>query len=323
MLENLRAKMGRARPEYIVVFLLIAILGLLNVLEFDQRAFLNFYFLPVVLAGYLLGRSGGVMTAVAAIAVVVWFAVTNESSLMGGGDQLDKWVDITLWGGFLVLTGAAIGHLYELRDHAFKDVQQAYQGVLEILVKFIDTADRYTEAHSVRVSILATEIARQMSLPESDIEDIRVAALLHDVGKLDVSIDVIRKAGKLNDDEWTELRTHPERGAKLIESVGGMLSNAVPIILFHHEQYGGGGYYEREGKQIPLGSRIIAVADSFDAMTTDRPYQKARQTWEALEIIQNGAGTQFDPEVVEAFSEVMRRRPAGVERITAETTRLH
>jgi putative nucleotidyltransferase with HDIG domain len=323
MLDDLRSKLGKARPEYVVVFLLIAILGLLNVLSFDQGAFLNFYFLPVVLAGYLLGRAGGVMTAVAAIAVVVWFAVTNETVLMGGGSQVDKWVDVTLWGGFLVLTGGAIGHLYEKRDEAFRDVQRAYQGVLEILVKFIDTADRYTEAHSVRVSILSTEIARQMSLPEGDIEDIRVAALLHDVGKLDVSIDVIRKAGKLNDEEWTELRSHPEKGAKLIESMGGMLSNAVPIILFHHEQYGGGGYYEREGEQIPLGSRIIAVADSFDAMTTDRPYQKARQTWEALEIIQNGAGTQFDPQVVDAFSEVMRRRPAGVQRITAETTKLH
>ena len=132
-----------------------------------------------------------------------------------------------------------------------------------------------------------------------------------------------RAAELVNDDEWSELKTHPQKGAKLIESMGGMLSNAVPIILFHHEQYSGGGYYEREGEQIPLGSRIIAVADSFDAMTTDRPYQKARQTWEALEIIQNGAGNQFDPEVVEAFSEVMRRRPAGVQRITAETTRLH
>lgn len=322
MLEQIRSKLGRARPEYIVVFLLVAILGLLNILEFDQRAFLNFYFLPVVLAGYLLGRAGGVMTAVASVAIVVLFTLTSGNVLLGSGSELDKWVDIALWGGFLVLTGGATGHLYELRDAAFKDLRQAYEGVLEILVKFIDTADRYTEAHSVRVSILSTEIARQMSLSEGDVEDVRVAALLHDVGKLDVSIDVIRKAGKLNDDEWSELKTHPQKGARLIEGMGGMLSNAVPMILFHHEQYGGGGYYEREGEQIPLGSRIIAVADSFDAMTTDRPYQQARQTWEALEIIQSGAGSQFDPDVVEAFVEVMRRRPAGVQRIAAEKKKL-
>ncbi|MFQ5743746.1 MAG: HD-GYP domain-containing protein [Acidobacteriota bacterium] len=323
MLEDLKKRLGNARPEYVIVFLLIAILGLLNVLSFQQRAFLNFYFLPVVLAGYLLGRAGGVMAAVAAISIVVWFALLRGDVLAGGERALDRWVDIALWGGFPILTGGAIGHLYEARDIAYKDLKQAYSGVLEILVKFIDTADRYTEAHSVRVSILATEIARQMSLPETDVEDVRVAALLHDVGKLDVSIDVIRKAGKLDDDEWAQLKKHPEHGANMVQSVGGMLSNAVPIILFHHEQYSGEGYYKRKGEQIPLGSRIIAVADAYDAMTTDRPYQKARQTWEALEIIKNGAGGHFDPKVVEAFSEVMRRRPAGVQRVAAEHTKLH
>lgn len=323
MANDFRGMLGRARPEYVIVFLLIAILGVLNFLEFDQRAFLNFYFLPVVLAGYLLGKAGGVMSAVAAISIVVLYALNDDQILTGGGTSMDRWVDIALWGGFLILTGGALGHLYEARDIAFKDLKKAYSGVLEILVKFIDTADRYTEAHSVRVSILSTEIARQMSLSEAEIEDIRVAALLHDVGKLDVSIDVIRKAGKLDDTEWQQLKSHPEKGAKLVEGLGGMLSNAVPIILFHHEQYSGEGYYKRKGDQIPLGSRIIAVADAFDAMTTDRPYQKARQTWEALEIIQNGAGSHFDPDVVDAFAEVMRRRPAGVQRITAETTKLH
>lgn len=321
MMENLRARLGAARPEYIVVFLLIAILGLLNWLQFPQRAFLNFYYLPVVLAGYLLGRRGGVLTAAAAISVVVLFAMNSDTALSGGISEQDKWIDITLWGSFLVLTGAALGHLYEARNSAFRDLKQAYDGILEILVKFIDTADRYTEAHSVRVSILSTEIARQLSLSEDDVENIRVAALLHDVGKLDVSIDVIRKAGKLEDDEWEQLKKHPEHGANVAESIG--LNTAVPIILFHHEQYNGNGYYGRKGEQIPLGSRIIAVADAFDAMTTDRPYQKARQTWEALEIIEKGAGTHFDPDVVTAFVEVMRRRPAGVQRVDAEVTKLH
>lgn len=324
MFESLKEKLGSARPEYIIVFLLIAILGLLNALRFEQRAFLNFYYLPVVLAGYLLGRAGGVMSAVASITVVVLYKLLNPDVLSTAGvPAMEVWVDLTLWGGFLIITGAALGHLYEARAEAYADLSKAYDGVLEILVKFIDTADRYTEAHSVRVSILSTEIARQMQLPESEIEDIRVAALLHDVGKLDVSIDVIRKAGKLDDDEWEQLKKHPEHGANIVRSVGGLLSNAVPLILFHHEQYSGNGYYKRKGSQIPLGSRIIAVADAFDAMTTDRPYQKARQSWEALEIIQGGAGDHFDPDVVEAFSEVMRRRPAGLQRVEATATKLH
>ena len=332
MMEKLSKSLGVARPEYMIVFLLIAILGLVNWFGADQRFFLNFYFLPVVFAGYTLGVRGGVMAAVASISFVLLFYLSGNSEVVpraltdGGSASLEEirawWADIALWGGFLVLSGGAVGKLYERSQLALADLRQAYSGVLEILVKFIDTADRYTEAHSVRVSILSTEIARELSLSEEDIENIRVAALLHDVGKLDVSIDVIRKAGKLDDNEWEQLKKHPEHGANIVEQMGGMLSNAVPIILFHHEQFNGNGYYGRKGEQIPLGARIIAVADAFDAMTTDRPYQKARQTWEAFEIIEKGKGEHFDPRIVEAFSSVMRRRPEGVQRVQQEATRL-
>jgi putative nucleotidyltransferase with HDIG domain len=304
---------------------------LVNWFGADQRFFLNFYFLPVIVAGYTLGVRGGAMAAAASISFVLLFYLVGNADLVpralpdGSGASLSEirawWADIALWGGFLILSGSAVGKLYERSNLALADLRQAYSGVLEILVKFIDTADRYTEAHSVRVSILSTEIARELSLPERDIEDIRVAALLHDVGKLDVSIDVIRKAGKLDDGEWEQLKKHPEHGANIVERMGGMLSNAVPIILFHHEQFNGNGYYGRKGEQIPLGARIIAVADAFDAMTTDRPYQKARQTWEALEIIEKGKGEHFDPSIVEAFSSVMRRRPEGVQRVQQEAMR--
>ena len=324
MMDKLSKHMGGARPEYVIVFLLIAILGLINYVGGGQRFFLNFYFLPVVVAGYLLGIRGGVMASVASISIVVLFYQVFNRDLIPSESAAarDWWADLALWGGFLILSGGAVGKLYERADLALKDLHQAYSGVLEILVKFIDTADRYTEAHSVRVSILSTEVARELSLPEQDIEDIRVAALLHDVGKLDVSIDVIRKAGKLDDDEWEQLKKHPEHGANIVETMGGMLSNAVPIILFHHEQFNGNGYYGRKGDQIPLGARIIAVADAFDAMTTDRPYQKARQTWEALEIIEKGSGQHFDPQIVAAFASVMKRRPAGVQRVEGENTKL-
>jgi len=328
MIENLGKKLGVARPEYVIVFLLIAILALVNYIGGGQRFFLNFYFLPVVVAGYILGVRGGVMASVASISVVVLYYLVHTvgkehvAALPTAVAVREFWADVALWGSFLVLSGGAVGKLQEKSADALADLTQAYGGVLEILVKFIDTADRYTEAHSVRVSILSTEIARELSLSEGDIEDVRVAALLHDVGKLDVSIDVIRKAGKLEDDEWEQLKKHPEHGANIVETMGGMLSNAVPIILFHHEQFNGNGYYGRKGEQIPLGARIIAVADAFDAMTTDRPYQKARQTWEALEIIEKGSGEHFDPNVVGAFSSVMRRRPQGVIRGEQEETKL-
>ncbi len=324
MMEKVGRTFGSARADYVIPFLLIGILGLVNWFGAEQRFFLNFYFLPVVVAGYTLGVRGGVLTAAGGIVFVLLFYLI-KSDLVPAGPATEVrawWADIVLWASFLILTGAAVGKLYERSKTALDDLRQAYSGVLEILVKFIDTADRYTEAHSVRVSILSTEIGRELSLSEQAIEDIRVAALLHDIGKLDVSIDVIRKAGKLTDEEWEQLKRHPEHGANLVEQMGGMLSSAVPIILFHHEQYNGNGYYGRKGEQIPLGARIIAVADAFDAMTTDRPYQKARQTWEALEIIEKGKGEHFDPRVVDAFTSVMRRRPEGVVRVQRQEPRL-
>lgn len=331
MMEKLSRALGGARPEYVIVLLLIVILGLLTWLGGNQRFLLNFYFLPVILAGYTLGVRGGVLAAVASTAVVILFFLTTPTELMPRRPPLGDatiaevrvwWADIALWAGFLILSGGAVGKLYQRSSAALGDLRQAYSGVLEILVKFIDTADRYTEAHSVRVSILSTEIARELSLSEREVEDVRVAALLHDVGKLDVSMDLIRKAGKLEDEEWAQLKKHPEHGANIVEQMGGMLSNAVPIILFHHEKFNGNGYYGRKGEQIPVGARIIAVADAFDAMTTDRPYQKARQTWEALEIIENGRNEHFDPNIVDAFAAVLRRHPEGVQRVQQEQTRL-
>lgn len=316
MLSTLGKRLGRVRPEYLVVFLLIVVLGTINFLGAGQRFLLNLYFLPVILAGYLLGVRGGTLAGTASAATIGLFYLLFRPELVPATlpAKIDFWADISLWACVLVVSGATVGMLNNRATAALSDLQRAYQGVLEILVKFIDTADRYTEAHSVRVSILATEIAREMQLPDPEVEDIRVAALLHDVGKIDVSIDVIRKAGKLDDDEWNQLRKHPEHGARIVDSMGGMLKNAVPIILFHHEKFDGTGYYNRAGEQIPLGSRIITAADVFDAMTTDRPYQKARQPWEAIDVIEKGAGSHFDPQVVAAFRSVIQRQLEDIQR---------
>ena len=132
-----------------------------------------------------------------------------------------------------------------------------------------------------------------------------MAAMLHDVGKLDLSVELIRKASSLSDEEWQQIREHPARGANMVRSIGGILRNAVPIIMAHHEQYAGTGYYRLKGEEIPMGARIIAVADTYDAMTTDRPYQKARAPWDAMDQIEKASGRQFDRQVVAAFRKVL------------------
>ncbi len=290
-----------------IVVLLAAVTIALHQLGVRCPSVLSVYFWPVVLAGYYYGKWRAVATALLAVAVVCWFAILVPGAFApGSADFGYRWIDIAIWSMLLLLTATVIGHLYEVKQQAYGELRRAYNGVLQLLSKFIDTADRYTEAHSVRVSRYATEIARRLGLAEADVEDIRVAGLLHDVGKLEVSAELLHKVGTLTRDEWEEIRRHPANGAWLIGRVGGMLRNAIPLILYHHERFDGRGYYQLRGEEIPLGARVIAGADAFDAMTTDRSYRRAMTAKQALGVIGGEADGHFDPEVVRVFLQAMR-----------------
>jgi putative nucleotidyltransferase with HDIG domain len=161
--------------------------------------------------------------------------------------------------------------------------------------------DRYTENHSRRVADIAVAIARAMRLPADEVENIRVGALLHDIGKIDVSADLLRKASVLTPDEHREMRCHVESGERLVRSMGGILKHVLPMVGYHHERWDGTGYKGLVGENIPLGARIIAVADTYDAIVSDRAYRDGRSHDEAVQVIASEAGRQFDPRVVAAF----------------------
>ena len=159
-----------------------------------------------------------------------------------------------------------------------------------------------------------------MNLPEPEIENIRVAALLHDIGKIEISTDIIHKAATLTDKERRLIEDHSEGGAKILGTMGIVLKEAIPIVLAHHHYYRDVDSTTGIGRdQIPLGARIIAVADAFDAMVTHRPYRRGKPGWLALEEIERCAGDQFDPDVVKAFKtifpEIMEMETGGTESV--------
>jgi len=276
----------------------------------EPSVVLNFYYLPVLIASYFLGRRTGILAAAFSILSVILFcAILFPDRFFPDRSPLLVAAQIFSWGGFLILASAAVGTLYELNERKFQDLRNAYVGILEILSKYLESTDRYTKGHSVRVAELAMETAIALDLHRSEVENIRVAGLLHDIGKIEVSGEVLRKAAELNEEEREIMDEHAAKGARILASVGNVLKEVVPIVLAHHQNFmGTAGQSSNPQSNLPLGSRIVAVADAFDAMTSDRPYRKGMPPWQAMEEIMKNAGKQFDGAVVEAFRRVMEKR---------------
>jgi response regulator RpfG family c-di-GMP phosphodiesterase len=191
----------------------------------------------------------------------------------------------------------------ELRS-AFKDIAQTYQNTLLALVAALDAREHETSDHSQRVVKYTTAIAERMTVQGLDLEEIGRGALLHDIGKIGVPDAVLLKPGKLTPEEWEEMRRHPDIGNQMIVSIP-FLSTPAMIVLSHQERFDGGGYPRKlRGEEIHIGARIFAVADTLDAMTSDRPYRKATTFENAMAEVQRCSGSQFDPEVVRAFADI-------------------
>jgi putative nucleotidyltransferase with HDIG domain len=272
----------------------------------------NFYYLPVLVASYFLGRRIGILVAILSILDVLICAMLFPNRFFSG-ILWHNIVRLSSWSVFLFLASVTVGTLYEQNDRRLSDLKNAYIGIIEILAKYLESTDRYTKGHSIRVSELAMEVAIAMELPRTQVDNIRAAGLLHDIGKIEISTEVLGKAAALTSEEKALMDSHAVKGAYLLSSVGSVLKEVVPIVVAHHKYFmdtieGS----EKDTQKIPLGARIVAVADAFDAMVTDRPYRKGMQPWNAVEEIIAKAGKQFDPEVVSAFKRVISQKIEGV-----------
>ncbi len=207
-------------------------------------------------------------------------------------------------------------HFVEDLKRAAEENRELFMGSIQMLAGAVDEKDPYTRGHSDRVTRYSLLIAKEMNQPESFLETLRISAQLHDVGKIGIEDHILKKPGALTEEEFEVMKTHTTKGANILRPVT-QLAEMLPGIELHHEALDGRGYpYGLQGDQIPLLARVIAVADTFDALTTTRPYQRAHTAEETLQIIKNLAGKRLDPKAVEALLAICARGEIKIQRFT-------
>ncbi|MBK8597387.1 MAG: HD-GYP domain-containing protein [Holophagales bacterium] len=263
---------------------------------------------PVMVAAYAFGFRGGLLSGSA----LGW--VTIAWAMKSAAGNPDAVIAASLGAIDRVGLGLLTGGLFEANRRLIRRLKSSYASlrsdlayVAGVLTAAVESRDPYTEGHMQRVSVYSVRIARRLGLPDEEIEDVRLSALLHDIGKLGVPDSILFKPEPLFGDDLEKMRAHAAIGARIAEKAG-VLRSAVPVILAHQERFDGDttgeypGYPQGlKGEEIPLASRIIAVADAYDTMTTNRPYRRALGRERALAVLAEERGRQFDPSVVDAF----------------------
>jgi hypothetical protein len=206
------------------------------------------------------------------------------------------------------LLAAALNQAAHAVQESQERLQEASLEFLETMARALDARDRYTAGHSDRVSANSTAIAQALGLPEKEVEIIRIGAKMHDIGKIGIPDAVLQKQGPLTMEEYDLIKLHPEIGKRIMEKVG-QFQVYLPIVELHHEDWDGRGYpHGLSGEEVPLGARIVHVADVYDAITSDRAYRKAMPPEQVREIMLRSSGTMFEPVLVETFLSILRKR---------------
>lgn len=277
------------------------------------------YLLPIYWAAER-HRLGGALASAAGVglAIMTVQAIAGDASAMTLAEEIQIYAYLL---GFLViaiLLGVARERESELLERLAESNRRLrgdLQRVVRALTGAVEAKDSYTEGHLQRVSAYALEVGRRLGLDAGELDLLQIASALHDIGKIGIPEHILNKPGTLDPAERAIIERHPEIGSRILESVEG-LEAAAPLVRYHQERWDGGrdgefpGYPDGLAEEaIPLGARIIAVVDAFDAMTTDRAYRAARPTERAVAVLRDERGRQFDPQVVDVFLELLAERP--------------
>lgn len=286
---------AKVNKELWLVLSLFVIAALMNFLVASHRMVLGFYVFPTLFSAYLYGRRHATLTALASVFLVGLVTYFNPVLFSGRTFSVteDTWFDIAVWGGTLVVIAYLMGTLYERKEAHLRELRDSYQGILLIL-QHMATDDKYSTNHPYRVSICATRIAETLELDAAHIEDLRAAALLHDVSKLGISRELLYKAANLTEADYERIRREGVQPSP--SQPGGSLRRVIPIILAYDDL--GAGRSPGQA-QVPLETRILQVADAYDSIASDRAAPKS--PLETIQQIRQRSGADLDAHVVQAL----------------------
>lgn len=289
--DGMKRFVNRNFERVLVVLLVASLLLIHNFIEY-KVAFLSFYYLPIIAAGFLVGR---VMAVWASVFIVLLVTFVQAMQGLNGhpGIHTEELATLVPWGGFLILTGYAVGVLAEQRKARTEDVRATYLTMLELLTLHVDAADRMRRGHSYRVGERAVSIAKLIGLTETQQEDLRVAGLLHEIGPGDPRLVRVMAETPARDSHMSSMRS----ALRLVEEYS-----------HYHEVVSTG--WRVDDARISIGAKILAVADAYETLQTPTPTRQAFAPWTALDEIQRGAGATFATEVVDAL-----RKIAALDRI--------
>lgn len=282
------------------------------------------FLLPILWAARRHRLAGGLFAAAAAGLAFMALEALEQSREAAAATPPGPAAGIQIYANLVIflLVGLLLGQGYERETELLEKLAESnrrlrgdLQRVVRALTGAVEAKDLYTEGHLQRVSAYAIEVGRRLGLGERDLEMLQIASALHDIGKIGIPEHILNKPGPLSDDERQSVERHPEIGARILDSIAG-LEDAAPLVRHHQERFDGRrdtvfpGYPDGIRRdQIPLGARIIAVVDAFDAMTTDRAYRTALPVAEAIDELRRERGLQFDPDVVDVFLRLIGERP--------------
>ena len=294
--------------------LIVIILGVVAASHFwfvRGTPVLFFYYLPALIAGYVLGKRSALMTAILCVCAVALAAIISPASFIpseSDNPKLTVFMDLLAWGGFLILAALVTGQLYEDKERRIQELKSAYIGILEVLARYLESPEGPAKGHCLRVANLSAEIAVAMGLPRATVDNVHAAALLHDMHLSGdgISGDVIHKAAMLSENQ-DALKSQDSKTAEILTSVGTVLKEAVVLIRCHSDQANPSAEPVALDA-LPLGARIVSVADAYDDLTISKPYATGRAPWVAVKEIEKGAGTRYDAQVVEGLKSVVAHR---------------